>query len=127
MSRPSVFTPRPAVGSPSSNTATRESRAADERLQARKRSGKALVVAGWVTALVGVVLYCVASFAAGADAGLAEILRGEIPAAVSGLIVIGGGTLMWIVGTVMHLGAELDAAERADAAEEASTDRSSSW
>lgn len=125
MSHPSVFTPRRPVGNPSSSAADRESRAADDPLQAREKKGKVLVVAGWITAMVGVVVYCVASFAAGSDAGLAEILRGEVPAAVSGLIVIGGGTLMWIAGSVMHLDAELDAAERPDAPEEASTDQSS--
>ncbi len=67
------------------------------------------MVAGWVIAVLGVLVYCVASFAAGADVGRAEILRdGAVPAARVGLIVIGVGTLVWLVGSVVHMNAALD-------------------
>ncbi len=82
---------------------------AEARPEARQRLGKVLVVAGWIVAMVGVGVYCVASFAAESDAGLAAILlEGTIPVARAGLLVIGGGTLMWLVGSVLHLNASLD-------------------
>lgn len=82
---------------------------APARPDLRLRKGKALVVAGWVIAMVGVLVYCVASFAAGADVGLAEILLdGAVPAARVGLIVVGVGTLVWLVGSVVHMNAALD-------------------
>lgn len=110
MTRPNVLTPPGSVrlhpgrrGRPSRPVAERA------RPEVRQRQGKLLVVAGWITAMVGVVVYCVASFATGSDAGLAAILLdGAIPAARAGLFVIGGGTLLWVVGSVMHLNASLD-------------------
>jgi len=82
------------------------------RLEARQRQGKLLVVAGWVSAVIGVVLYCVASFAADASASFAEIvLHDAAPAVRAALVVVGCGTLLWIVGSVMHINAVLGAAE----------------
>ena len=82
---------------------------APARPDLRLRQGKALVVAGWITAMVGVLIYCVASFAAGADVDLTAILlHGAVPAARVGLIVVGVGTLVWFVGSVVHLNAALD-------------------
>jgi hypothetical protein len=81
------------------------------RSVAGRKRGRALVVAGWVVAMVGVVLYCAASFADASGADLAAIVfRGAVPAARAALLVIGAGTLVWLVGTVLHLSAELDAA-----------------
>lgn len=82
---------------------------APARPDLRLRRGKAMVVAGWITAMVGVLVYCVASFAAGADVDLAAILLdGAVPAARVGLIVVGLGTLVWLVGSVIHMNAALD-------------------
>jgi hypothetical protein len=79
------------------------------RADARQRRGKVLVVAGWIVAVVGVVVYCAASFAAEPSADLAAIVfEGAAPAARGGLLVIGVGTLTWIVGSILHTIAMLD-------------------
>lgn len=99
---------------PTATPASSSSRRATPReaVESRKRLGKTLVVAGWISAVIGVVLYCVASFAGDADADLASIvLHGAIPAARAALAVIGGGTLLWIVGSVVHINAALDEAD----------------
>ncbi|HSB18767.1 MAG TPA: hypothetical protein VLD85_02030 [Anaeromyxobacteraceae bacterium] len=101
MSRPSAITPtRSTTFAP-----------AETRPEVRQRQGKFLVVAGWVIAVVGVVLYCAACFAdeTGADLG-AIVFRNAIPAARTALLVVGGGTLLWIVGSLVLLDAELDVA-----------------
>lgn len=113
MNRPNVLTP-PGSMRLHPGRRSRPTRPAAERArpEVRQRQGKLLVVVGWITALVGVVVYCVASFATGSDAGLAAILLdGAIPAARAGLFVIGGGTLLWVVGSVMHLNASLDVSD----------------
>lgn len=80
------------------------------RPEARQRHGKFLVVAGLIVAMVGVVVLCAVSFAAEPDADLAAIVvHGAVPAARAGLLAIGVGTLTWIVGSVMHAIAVLDA------------------
>ncbi|HET7754526.1 MAG TPA: hypothetical protein VFK85_11510 [Anaeromyxobacteraceae bacterium] len=99
---------------PATTPASSSSRRATPReaVESRKRLGKTLVVAGWISAVIGVVLYCVASFAGDADADLAAIvLHGAVPAARAALAVIGGGTLLWIVGSVVHINAALDEAD----------------
>ena len=79
------------------------------RAEARQRRGKVLVVAGWIVAVVGVVVYCAASFAAEPSADLAAIVfEGAAPAARAGLLVIGVGTLTWIIGSILHTIAVLD-------------------
>lgn len=108
MNRTTVFTPTGGVRVDSSASDRRASR---PRPEVRQRQGKLLVVAGWGVALVGVVVYCVATFAAASDADLAAILlHGAIPAARAGLGVIGLGTLMWLVGSIVHTNAVLDRA-----------------
>jgi hypothetical protein len=82
------------------------------RVESRQRKGKVLVIAGWIFALVGVVLYCVGTFAADPEADLAAIvLTGAVPSARAALVIIACGTVIWIAGSIMHLGAALDAAE----------------
>ncbi len=108
MTRPNVLIP---PGSVRLHPGRRPSRPVSERArpEVRQRRGKLLVVAGWITAMAGVLIYCVASFAAATDVGLAAILLdGAVPAARAGLFVIGGGTLLWVVGSIMHLNAALD-------------------
>lgn len=106
MNRTTVFTPGVGVGS-----SAQDRRAARSRPELRARRGKILVVAGWVVALAGIVVYCVATFASQSDADLAAILlHGAIPAARGGLGVIGLGTLMWLIGSVIHANAVLDRA-----------------
>lgn len=111
MTRPNVLIP---PGSVRLHPGRRPSRPVSERArpEVRQRQGKILVVAGWIIAMVGVLVYCVTSFAAAADVGLAAILLdGAIPAARAGLLVIGGGTLLWLIGSVMHLNASLDVSD----------------
>ncbi len=108
MNKPAVLPPQ-GVEFPSDAWSRDRSAAADRaRPETRQRRGKLLVVAGWITAMVGVGLYCAASFAADAGAELPEVLR-TIPAARAGLAVIGAGTLAWAIGSVMHMSAALDA------------------
>jgi hypothetical protein len=110
MNRPTVLTPgdqaiRALARSRSPLTAKRA------RAEARSRRGKALVIAGWLSATTGVILYCVASFTA-ADTDLAAIvLHGAVPAARAALVIVLCGVILWVVGSVMHMNAQLDAAE----------------
>lgn len=109
MARPHVLTP---AGGAIESSEQGRSQAEAARPAARERQGKALVVAGWITAVIGIVLYCAASFAGETDADLAAILfHGAVPAARAALVVIGCGTLLWVVGTVVHANAALDGAE----------------
>src|SRR5512146_31575 len=112
MDRPSVLTPadRLAIDSTTRSTSPRALQRA--RFETRQRQGKTLVVAGWISAMLGVVLYCIASFSGDANADLAAIvLHGAIPAARAALVIVGGGTLLWIIGSVLHATAVLDAAD----------------
>jgi len=77
-----------------------------------QRRGKLLIVAGWAISIVGVVLYCVACFAAGSSAELGAMLtENVVPFARATLAVIGAGTLLWLVGSVTFLKGALDADE----------------
>jgi uncharacterized membrane protein len=71
---------------------------------ARLGRGEVLVVAGWIVVLVGIAVYCGACFATDSDADLGVVVMGgTIPVARLGLLVIGAGTLTWIVGSFLHL------------------------
>jgi|GEM_PF-1365003 len=79
---------------------------------ARQRTGRRFIVAGFVVSVVGVVLYCVASFAGGLDADMGDLLfRNSVPYARATLGIIGLGTLVWLVGSVKYLHAVMDGAE----------------
>ncbi len=108
MNGPAILPPAQDMGFPSSHP-TAADRAQPE---VRQRRGKRLVVAGWVVAMLGVGLYCAASFAADASLDLPDMLR-AFPVARAGLALIGFGTLVWAIGSVMHLRAALDAGEDA--------------
>lgn len=104
MSRPTVIRPGYAWSPGSLRDLVR-----DTRPESRALQGKILVVAGWVVALVGIVVYSVATFASEVDVDLAAIVvHGANPAARTGLIVIGVGSLMWLVGSVRHLNGVMD-------------------
>ena len=112
MDQPSVMKPSKAVTLHHVSSPARPLELEQTRAESRQRKGKALVIAGWVFALVGVVLYCVATFAAEPEADLAAIvLTGAVPSARAALVIIACGTVIWIAGSIMHLGAGLDAAE----------------
>ncbi len=75
----------------------------------RMRRGKRLVLAGFVVAIVGMVGYCVACLAGGADArvGTALLERPEW-LIVPTLGTIALGTLLWLVGSFVFLMAAMD-------------------
>lgn len=112
MNRPTVLTPAGHAMIQSTRHTLSPQALERARSERRQRQGKALIVAGWIAAVVGVVLYCVASFTADEGVDLAAIvLHGAIPAARAALVIVGGGTLLWITGSVMHTNALLDASE----------------
>lgn len=69
---------------------------------------KAVAIIGIAVTLVGVVLYCVASLNAGRDADLGEVMfQGASPSTLIALCVMGIGTLLWLFGSLIHLGAAM--------------------
>lgn len=98
-----------------SNAAPKDSRAA--RAESLQRTGKGMVIAGFVVTIVSVVLYCAVTFAGGMDADMGDILlRNAVPYARATLALTGLGTLLWIVGSFTYLRGAMDADE--DAGEE---------
>jgi len=82
--------------------ATHADRVARARMQ--QKAGDRLILAGFVLTVVGVILYCVACFAGGVDAGLAAILFDNVvPFARATLVVLGIGSALWLVGSFMYL------------------------
>lgn len=81
-----------------------------------QKVGKGMILAGFIITIVGVVLYCAACFAGGADADMGDILfKNAVPFARATLAVLGLGTLVWLVGSFTYLRGAMDADE--DAAE----------
>lgn len=70
----------------------------------RMRRGKQLVIGGFVVAVVGMVGYCLACFAAGANESLGAALL-QSPGWLIGptLAVLGAGTLLWLAGSFLYL------------------------
>lgn len=80
------------------------------RAESQQRKGKAMVVAGWVVTLLGVVLYCAATFSAGVDADMGALLtENVVPFAHATLAVMGLGTLLWLTGSFVYLKGAMDA------------------
>ncbi len=73
------------------------------------RRGKQLVISGFIVAVVGIVAYCVASFSAAVNQELGSALL-ESPGWLVGptLGMIGLGTLLWLVGSFVHLNGAMD-------------------
>lgn len=83
-----------------------------EKAAARQRTGKRMIVAGSALAVLGVVLYCLASFAGDLGAGMGDVvLRNAVPYARGALAIIGLGTLVWLVGSITYLRGVMDADE----------------
>lgn len=83
--------------------------------EARQKTGKRLIVAGFVITIVAVVLYCAACFAGGLSVAMDDILlRNAIPFARAMLAVLGLGTLVWLVGSVTYLRGAMDAEPDSD-------------
>lgn len=76
----------------------------------REKAGKRMIVAGFVIAVLGIVLYCVASFAGDVGDDMGDVLlRNAVPYARATLAVIGLGTLVWLVGSITYLRGVMDA------------------
>lgn len=85
---------------------------------ARQRNGKRMIVAGFVIAVVGVVLYCAASFAGDLSADMGDVLfRNAVPYARATLAVIGLGTAVWLVGSITYLNGVMDAGDAGEGGE----------
>lgn len=85
------------------------------RAETMQKNGKGMILAGFVITVVGVVLYCLACFAGGVDAGMGDILfRNAVPFARATLGILGVGTLVWLVGSFTYLRGAMDADEDAN-------------
>ena len=83
----------------------------------RQRSGKTMILLGFVITVVGVVLYCAVCFASGMDVDLGDVLlRNTVPLARLTLGVLGLGTLVWLVGSFTYLRGAMDADEESGSA-----------
>ncbi|MCC7007956.1 MAG: hypothetical protein IT184_03995 [Acidobacteria bacterium] len=70
----------------------------------RMRRGKRLVIGGCVLSVVGVIAYSIACLTAGVNENVGLILLDHrAPLVAPTLGVIGLGTLLWLVGSVMYL------------------------
>ena len=80
-----------------------------KRAEARIRTGNALIISGFVVAVIGIVLYCAACFSGGINQEMSAILFDNVvPFARATLAVIGIGTLLWLVGSMMYLKGAMD-------------------
>jgi hypothetical protein len=61
--------------------------------------GKRLVITGIFIALIGVILYCAATFAVGVGSTAQPDMGWPV---VASLGVVGVGTLLWIVGAIVY-------------------------
>ncbi len=79
------------------------------RAEQRMRRGKQIVISGLIVAMVGIVAYCVASFNVAVNQGLGPALlesRGWLVGPTLG--IVGLGTLLWLVGSFVHLSGGMD-------------------
>jgi hypothetical protein len=80
------------------------------RAASRQRTGKRMIVAGFVITIIGVVLYCAASFGGDLGADMGDVLfRNAVPFARATLAVLGLGTLVWLAGSFIYLEGTMDA------------------
>lgn len=75
----------------------------------RAQRGQSLVVAGFVVTVTGIVGYCAACFTDGVGRDFDEIVSGNaVPFAGLSLAVVGLGTVLWLVGSLLHLSGLMD-------------------
>lgn len=68
------------------------------------RRGQTLVISGFVVAIIGVVFYCVVSFVGSAKQEWSPFLSSHThPIFLIALGIIGIGTLLWVIGSIMYL------------------------
>lgn len=75
-----------------------------------QRTGKRMVIAGFVVTIAGVVAYCAVNFAGGVNADMGDLLlRNSVPFATATLAVLGLGTLLWLIGSFTYLRGAMEA------------------
>lgn len=80
------------------------------RAESLQRTGKRVIIAGFVITILCVVAYCAANFAGGVDADMSDILfRNAVPYARMTLAFQGLGILVWLVGSFTYLRGVLEA------------------
>lgn len=71
--------------------------------------GKRLVIAGFLVALIGMLLYCVASFSVDTNQQVASTLQaGTRWPVFASLGVVGVGAFLWFVGAIVHFKGGID-------------------
>jgi cbb3-type cytochrome oxidase subunit 1 len=79
------------------------------RAEQRMRSGKHLVISGFIVAVVGIIAYCVVCLSAGVNQELGSTLLKNMGWLVFPTLgVIGLGTLLWLMGSYRYLIGAMD-------------------
>ena len=80
------------------------------RAERRMRRGKQLVRGGFILAFVGTIAYCVITLSSGVNDWLGSVLSGISGWPVTLMLgLIGLGTLVWVIGTLLYLNGSMDA------------------
>ncbi|MCC6273934.1 MAG: hypothetical protein IT572_10760 [Deltaproteobacteria bacterium] len=70
----------------------------------QQRHGRRLVMGGFIIAVMGIVLYCLACFSVDVNQGIGVFfLKAPIRLVGPALGIIGLGTLLWLVGSFLYL------------------------
>jgi len=84
-----------------SNLSQSASRIADMSVAERRmREGKRLILVGFVVAVVGIIAYCVVGLSAPAPGTASNGLEGMVAPSLG---IIGLGTLLWLIGSIVFL------------------------
>ena len=79
------------------------------RAEQRMRRGKRLVISGFVVAVVGIVVYCLAGLSADVNRQLGSaFLESSEWLTGATLGIIGLGTLLWLAGSFLYLSGGMD-------------------
>lgn len=98
----------------------------ENRAESLQRTGRKMILAGFVVSIAGVILYCAACFAGGMDAELGDLLlTHSVPFAHATLGVLGLGTLVWLIGSFTYLKGAMDADDGLDRQNPPGTDGTS--
>ncbi|MBI3019310.1 MAG: hypothetical protein HYY61_05405 [Deltaproteobacteria bacterium] len=75
-----------------------------DKSEKKMKRGQKLVISGFIVAVVGIVFYCIVSFVGSAKQEWTPFLFSHAhPILLTSLAIIGLGTLLWIIGSVMYL------------------------
>lgn len=75
------------------------------RTEKRMRDGKLLILIGFIVAVLGIVAYCIVGLSAPARVGAVSGLGDWVGPSLG---VIGVGTAIWLIGSVMFLRGAMD-------------------